>query len=113
MSYLVAWMIVISAGLIGCVALMFLTRSMTTLWLRNLICGLPLVLLLVPAPVPAYSGQFAPAFIVVIFEGLFQTNGQPLAALTIVIAALVLSSALIILASRRKISRIDGERKHN
>ena len=30
-----------------------------------------------PAPLPAHDGQLAPAFVVVIFENFFQTQGRP------------------------------------
>ena len=30
-----------------------------------------------PAPLPAHEGQLAPAFVVVIFENFFQTQGSP------------------------------------
>ena len=51
-----------------------------------------------PAPLPAYNDQFAPAFVVVIFENFFQTQGNPEEAfwiLTISISTLLLFIFLI------------------
>ena len=51
-----------------------------------------------PAPLPAHNEQFAPAFVVVIFENFFQTQGNPEEAfwiLTISISTLLLFIFLI------------------
>ena len=51
-----------------------------------------------PAPLPAHDGQLAPAFVVVIFENFFQTQGNPEEAfwiLTISISTLLLFIFLI------------------
>ncbi len=51
-----------------------------------------------PAPLPAHEGQLAPAFVVVIFENFFQTQGSPEEAfwtLTISISTLLLFLFLI------------------
>ena len=52
-----------------------------------------------PAPLPAHEEQLAPAFVVVIFENFFQTQGKPEEAfwiLTISISTLLLLLFLII-----------------
>ena len=52
-----------------------------------------------PAPLPAHNEQFAPAFVVVIFENFFQTQGNPEEAfwiLTISISTLLILLFLII-----------------
>ena len=52
-----------------------------------------------PAPLPAHDGQLAPAFVVVIFENFFQTQGKPEEAfwiLTISISTLLILLFLII-----------------
>ena len=114
MSYLLAWGVAVAAGVIGTVGLFMLTRSVRSRWLRNLLRWLPVVLLLVPAPVPGYSGEYAPAFIVLLFEGLFQTEGQPQGALTILVVTLVLAGGLILLLSRgRREARSDLEKAPN
>ena len=57
-----------------------------------------------PAPLPAHEGQLAPAFVVVIFENFFQTQGKPEEAfwiLTISISTLLLLLFLIIKVADR------------
>ena len=52
-----------------------------------------------PAPLPAHDGQLAPAFVVVIFENFFQTQGKPEEAfwiLTLSISTLLLLLFLIL-----------------
>ncbi len=90
MNYTLAWLVVAAAGVTGSLGLYFLTRSWRPGRLRSIIRITPLLLLVVPAPVPNYDGQMAPAFIVLLFESLFQGNGQPLAAGLILLAALAL-----------------------
>ena len=103
MNYFVAWLVALGAGLIGAVGLFFLTRSIETQWSRDLLRWLPPVLLLVPAPVPDFAGHYAPAFIVLVFEGLFQADGQSLLALVILLVAALIVAALSILRSRPRI----------
>ena len=43
--------------------------------------------MLLPAPIPDYAGYYAPAFVVVIFEGVLQSDGEPRLALMILGAA--------------------------
>ncbi len=45
--------------------------------LRYIFVTLVFVFFLLPAPVPSYAGVYAPAFVVFIFESLFQSAGQP------------------------------------
>jgi len=101
MAYLTAWAIAITAGILGSVVLVVMTRTMAASWIRNLLRTLPGVLLLLPAPVPGYPGNFAPAFIVLFFEGLFQREGSPLGALTILISGGAVAALLVVLISRR------------
>ena len=52
-----------------------------------------------PAPLPAHDEQLAPAFVVVIFENFFQTQGKPKEAfwiLTISISAVLISLFFVI-----------------
>jgi hypothetical protein len=86
-SYLYAWLLVAGAGILGVLGLFFLTRNVSSPRLRAVLRLLPPVLLLAPAPVPNYDGQFAPAFIVLVFESLFQAEGKPLAAGLILVVA--------------------------
>jgi hypothetical protein len=101
MVYLEAWLLVAAAAGLGGVGLVFLTRSILTRWLKWLLRLLPPVLMLVPAPVPGFSGNYAPAFVVLVFEGLFQSEGSVAAALTILITTTVLTVLLTVLFLRR------------
>ena len=65
-----------------------------------------------PAPLPAHDEQLAPAFVVVIFENFFQTQGRPEEAfwiLTISVATLLL---LLFLVSK-VIERVFGSKARN
>lgn len=101
MNYTLAWLVVGSAGIVGSLGLYFLTRSWRPGRLRSIIRITPLLLLVVPAPVPNYDGQMAPAFIVLLFESLFQRNGAPLPAGLILLAALALGVLAGLLIGRR------------
>jgi len=58
-----------------------------------------LALLLVPAPIPGYPGELAPAFLVALFETFVQPDGKPMGALRLLgiglIVGIVLASAII------------------
>ena len=105
MNYLAAWLVAFTAGLLGLIGLIFLTRPIQTQWLKDLLCWLPPALLLVPAPVPGFVGHYAPAFIVLVFEGLFQANGQAITALVILLLTALLVGAFVVRRSRRHKSR--------
>ena len=65
-----------------------------------------------PAPLPAHEDQFAPAFVVVIFENFFQTQGKPEEAfwiLTISLSTLLILLFLII----KVVERIFGPKARN
>lgn len=100
MDYLPAWIIIAVMASVGSVCLFFLTRPMAPSWFRSLLRVLPGVVLVVPAPVPGYPGTFAPAFVVLIFEGLFQSGGHALGAASILGTAVVLTTLLVVLAHR-------------
>ena len=95
----VAWIIVGAAGLATLAGVFVLTRFIPLLWLRSLVRCLAAVWLLIPAKIQVLSGYYAPAFIVVIFEGMFRREGDPgpaivaLLAGTLVVGALFLSIA--------------------
>ncbi|MBH80218.1 MAG: hypothetical protein CMQ49_06890 [Gammaproteobacteria bacterium] len=98
MSYLGVWAIVVVAGLLSAGALYGLLRPLVSGFVRALLIVLYLVVILLPAPVPEFAGSYAPAFVVLIFEGLFQADGNPGVALRILAAGVVLSNALLGLA---------------
>ena len=87
MDYINAWGIAVLAG-IACLAFFFLlTRRVGSLFLRILLRCLGAVWILLPAPVPDYPGNFAPAFVVWVFEGVLQSDGDPLLSLQILVWA--------------------------
>ena len=74
-GYTVAWLIIAMAGVGGALALFTLLRDVRWSWLRLILVAGALGFFLTPAPVPEYSGHWAPAFVVVVFEAFFQTEG--------------------------------------
>ena len=75
--YQISWLVLFLGSLV--------VSYITYQWLRkrlsvfsSLCCGTAVALFfLVPAPVPGYSGYYAPAYIVLIFEAFFQIDGSP------------------------------------
>ena len=95
-----AWLVIAAAGLLGTGFLIYLTRGIQAASLRWVLRVLPLLLLIVPAPVPSYPGELAPAFVVLVFETLFQAGGKPETAGMILLATLLIGSALGLLIGR-------------
>ena len=80
-SYDYAWIIIAIAALFGAFGLWKLcarTRFGLLPWLAS---ALALTFFLTPITVPNYPEQMAPAFVVALFEMLFQANGEPQASL--------------------------------
>lgn len=94
--YEIAWLVAGAAGLLGTLTMVFWTRHMIHGWLRRCLCVLPVLLLLVPAGIPDFPGNYAPAFVVAVFEALFQVDGQPLAALRILVLTLVVGLVVVV-----------------
>ncbi len=101
MPYLTAWIVIAGAALLGTVCLYVLTRPVPFAWLRALLRILPPVLLLVPAPVPGHAGNIAPAFVVFVFEALFQQEGQPGLALLVLLGSAGAVLGLVLLVHLR------------
>ena len=100
--YTTAWLVAGAAGLLGVISLIVLTRHFSNRWLRRVCRWLPPLLLLVPAEVPGFDGNYAPAFVVLIFEALFQVDGEPMEAARMLIVAGLTVLVAITLASRSK-----------
>ena len=102
-----AWWIIVGAGL-GCLlATGLLLRHSVRAYLLWPFLAVLAALLLVPAPHPGAPGTWAPAFVIALFEGLFQPSGQPTAALRLLlagcVAALAVSAGICgLMALRRK-----------
>jgi hypothetical protein len=101
-SYTIAWVVAIGAGAVGWVGLFFLTRSVRPDLLRWLLRVLPPLLLLVPAPVPGYAGYIAPAFVVFVFETVFQAHGRPAAAILILVVTGAVGALVTLLLTRAR-----------
>jgi hypothetical protein len=76
---------------------------------KDLLRWLPPALLLVPAPVPEFPGHYAPAFIVLVFEGLLQADGQSFPALVILLVTALVIAALVVYRSQRSINSLENE----
>ncbi len=88
-----AWLLV-TLGTLGVMAgVLALTRGWPGL-LRMLLVALAAVWLLLPWPIQVVDGHLAPAFIVALFEGLFNPAGNPWpAARALLVATLLVLGA--------------------
>jgi len=97
MPYFWAWVIGAAGTVLAIVALTRAWRGLPLPWLRRWLTWLMPVLLLLPAPVPGYEGQLAPAFVVFLFEWLFQRDGSPvMAGRILLLGACVTSAAFLV-----------------
>lgn len=93
---LAAWIVVALAGLGTLAGLFVLTRRIPQPWLRSLVRCLAAVWLLLPAKIQIVPGYYAPAYIVLIFEGVFRAGGDPRPALTVLIMGTLVVVALFL-----------------
>tara|TARA_B100000959_G_C14765345_1_gene535162 strand:- start:427 stop:756 length:330 start_codon:yes stop_codon:yes gene_type:complete len=96
-----AWMLMILAALSGVFGLHRLFADVRYRSMKAAILGGVLAFLLVPSEIPRIAGEYAPAFVVFIFELIFQTNGAPGLAGGILLVAVVLGAGGAFLVSRR------------
>jgi hypothetical protein len=92
METVYAWIVVGVAGLGTLAGIFVLTRSIRIAWLRSLLRCLAAVWLMLPWRIEVVEGQYAPAYIVALFEGVFRADGNPRPALI----ALALASIVVI-----------------
>lgn len=95
--YGVAWVVTAGSLALGLFALYRATRGPGWTRTRLAVALLLAVWLLLPAPVPGFDGHFAPAFVVLTFEALFQQAGQPRTAGMILGAGTALAVAVMLL----------------
>jgi hypothetical protein len=93
METTVAWIVVAAAGLGTLAGIFVLTRRIGNAWLRSLLRCLAAVWLLLPWNIQVVEGEYAPAFIVALFEGVFRADGNPRPALMV----LAMTSLLVII----------------
>jgi hypothetical protein len=76
-TYILAWLIMALLTPLALYALLRATRGWGLLWSRRVLAVLLASWLLVPAPIPNFSDNYAPAFFVFVFEAVFQHGGKP------------------------------------
>jgi len=89
--YLWGWVVVGASGLVLLFALQRALRGWEAPLVKALAGWWLLLVLLVPAQVPRFTDQFAPAFLVFLFERFLQRDGDPAAAGRILAAATVVA----------------------
>ena len=94
-AYSIAWIIIIVCALGGAGVLYWLLRGFSKPLIRNLIIALAVVFFVVPAPLPGYPEQLAPAFVVGIFEAFFQIDGAPMVSIRIMLVSMTLAAGLV------------------
>ena len=99
MSETIPWTVAVAAALLALVGIWALTRRLRSRFLRIWLRGLSLAAMLTPAPVPNYDDCYAPAYIVLIFEAVFQLQGQPAQSLKLLLATCLLATAVAALWS--------------
>ncbi|MDH3641598.1 MAG: hypothetical protein OES38_05850 [Gammaproteobacteria bacterium] len=95
MSYSTAWWVIVAMAGLGLAGLYMLIRPVSSRYLKALLCGLVLALFLVPAPVPGHPSNYAPAFIVTLFEGFLKSDGEPGVALRLLVAGFAVVIAVV------------------
>lgn len=106
-AYAIAWIVIVACALAAAAILFRLLRNIDKPFIRTLLISVLATLFLAPAPVPGHPEQWAPAFVVYIFEAFFQIDGAPLVSLRILLLAVGVVGLLVwlasVLLSRRKI----------
>lgn len=91
-----AWLIVAGAGLLALGFWFLITRGIKHDLLRSWLRCVAAILMLLPAPVPGYQGEYAPAYIVALFEAVFQQDGEPLQAFIILGGGVLVVTILLL-----------------
>ncbi len=99
-DYALAWLLLLLMAAGGGTALWRLLHRVNSLVVKSILVGITVLFFATPAPVPGYSGEFAPAFIVGIFEAFFQIEGRPGVALLTLTIALVVGAVVAGLLGR-------------
>lgn len=103
METVVAWIVVGLAGLGTLAGIFVLTRSIRNAWLRSLLRCLAAIWLMLPWRIEVVDGEYAPAFIVALFEAVFRSDGNPRPALTVLaLASLFVVVVFLVIAAVRR-----------
>ncbi|MEM7097006.1 MAG: hypothetical protein AAF541_02015 [Pseudomonadota bacterium] len=97
MDYIYAWVVILGAAAVGAFGLWKICAKSRFGLLKWLASAVALAFFLTPVAVPNYPDQIAPAFVVAIFEILFQTNGEPQGSLRILGLSLTAVSLVTII----------------
>jgi hypothetical protein len=104
METVYAWIVVGVAGLGTLAGVFVLTRWIKTAWLRSLLRCLAAVWLMLPWRIEVVEGQYAPAYIVALFEGVFRADGNPRPALiALALASIVIIVLFLIVGAVRRV----------
>ncbi len=99
-----AWGVVALAGLGTLAGIFVLTRSIGNAWLRSLLRCLAAVWLMLPWKIQVVDGDFAPAWIVALFEGVFRADGNARPALTVLaLATLVVVILFLVVGAVQRV----------
>lgn len=106
MAYFWGWTVCLIATAVVIACGLWMTRRWRPPFLRDLVRCLAIATLLVPVTAGSFDGVFAPAYIVLVFEALFQEEGDPIPALSALTlawaAALVVTVGLKIVRTIRR-----------
>ena len=102
MSYAFAWIVVVIAtGVLG-FSLYYILRDAIPRKVLIIMIGILSALVMTPAPIPLYSGNYAPAIVVLLFEGLIRSNGQAIISTRLVILTTVVVTIGLLACMRVK-----------
>lgn len=90
----VAWGVALASAAAAAAILWALTKRLGWGFRRVWLLCTSLALMLTPAPVPGFDGHLAPAFIVLLFEALFQHQGNPGPSFKLLLASCLAAAAL-------------------
>ena len=106
-GYQLAWIIVVSAAVLGALCFWFLLRPVASKTIKILLITAAVLFFVTPAQVPQAPEVLAPAFVVAAFEAWFQIDGKPVAALlslgiAIAVGVLLAAVACFLIQRRRQ-----------
>ena len=93
-GYSIAWLLIILCTAGGLIGLALLSHRYSWNFTKVLMLAGLVAFFVRPAPVPGYDGHLAPAFVVMIFEALFQTDGAPAASVRILLLSVSVTLCL-------------------
>lgn len=91
------WVVVVLASCAAAACGYRFLRGLRSRYPRVLLPAAWIGLTLMPAPVPGYAGNLAPAFVVFAFEALFQADGAPWVAGRLALAGVAVGVATALL----------------